>query len=144
MTPVAKKVVARDLAESHRDLEEATISVKNASARSKKLSEIDQDLLARSRSKIANLRVRLKRSDGGSLRPDPIDRQMLERHLQQARRHVAIGRDHVSRQRERVAQLERDGHDATDARRLLEQFEELQGMHIAHRDRLARQLGDEA
>jgi hypothetical protein len=66
---------------------------------------------------------------------------MLERHLQRAERHVAVAQEHVRRQRERVAKLERDGHDASAAGTLLAQFEELEIMHIAHRDRLARQLG---
>ena len=135
----AKSAVARDLQEARRDVEEASISIKKASARSDALSKIDEDLLARSRSQIANLRVRLKQTN--ALRTYPVDRKILELHLQQAERHVAAGQEHVSRQGERVAQLERDGHDASDARKLLGLFEELEIMHIAHRDRLARQLG---
>jgi hypothetical protein len=33
------------------------------------------------------------------------------------------------------------GHDAVEARKLLAQFEDLESMHIAHRDRLAPELG---
>lgn len=46
-------------------------------------------------------------------------------HLVQAERHVSEGTQHVRRQRELVASLDRDGHDTTDARKLLAQFEEL-------------------
>jgi hypothetical protein len=37
--------------------------------------------------------------------------------------------------------LERQSHDAGEARRLLRQFEELQALHVAGRDRLRRELG---
>jgi hypothetical protein len=47
----------------------------------------------------------------------------------------------ASRQpRELVTQLERDGHDTALAARLLEEFEEVLTMHIAHRDRLRDEL----
>jgi hypothetical protein len=55
---------------------------------------------------------------------------------------AAVGQEHVSRQRERIAQLERRGRDVCDAGRLLALLEGLQSMHIAHRDRLALQLGN--
>lgn len=61
---------------------------------------------------------------------------MLEQHLQLAAKHVAEGKQHLADQRELICRLERDGHDATEARRLLKQFEELQAMHTADRDRL--------
>jgi hypothetical protein len=59
-----------------------------------------------------------------------------------ARRHVAMGERHIARQREIVAKLERDGHDSLDSKRLLGFFEELQNMHIAHRDRLVKMLAE--
>jgi hypothetical protein len=40
------------------------------------------------------------------------------------------------------ARLERDGHDSLDSKRLLGYFEELQNMHIAHRDRLEKTLAE--
>ncbi len=36
--------------------------------------------------------------------------------------------------------LEREGHDALRARDLLAYFQELQSAHIAHRDRVEREL----
>jgi hypothetical protein len=63
-------------------------------------------------------------------------------HQQKAEEHVAQGERHIARQREIIAELEHDGHDvaAAAARDLLRQFEELQGLHIAHRDRLKDEL----
>jgi hypothetical protein len=58
----------------------------------------------------------------------------------QAERHVNLGESHIARQREGVVELERDGHDTTEARRLLANFEELQGMHLADRDRIRYEL----
>jgi hypothetical protein len=64
-----------------------------------------------------------------------VDQDMIKRHFEQAERHVALGKKHIARQREIVAELERDGHDTRSARSLLSQFEELQKMHVADRDR---------
>jgi hemerythrin len=62
-------------------------------------------------------------------------RQLWEELLAEADRHVAEGEQHVARQREMVAELERDGHDAKAARELLRQFEQTLAMHVADRDR---------
>lgn len=69
-----------------------------------------------------------------------MDRGMVEKHLQQALEHVALGGRHIARQREIVAQLTDRGSDASEARRLLEVFEESQVLHVAHLDRLKAEL----
>ncbi|HTP83793.1 MAG TPA: hypothetical protein VMQ11_12665 [Alphaproteobacteria bacterium] len=69
-----------------------------------------------------------------------MDRRMLIEHLAKANKHVEAGERRVLRQRELVAELERDGHDTAAARQLLVQFEKLQEMHKADRDRLERDL----
>ena len=71
-----------------------------------------------------------------------MDKAMIQDHLEQARRHVADGDKHVARQRKLVAKLDRDGHDSREARRLLQQFEELQRLHIGDRDRLVKKLAE--
>jgi hypothetical protein len=119
MTPAAKSAVVRDVEESRRHLDAARMSVKKASARSEELSKVDMDLIARSRRHIANVRDHFKpKQDNAPHRSGhfhPIDRKILERHLAQAERHVAVGQEHLIRQRELIAQLERDGHDASEA-----------------------------
>ncbi len=65
-----------------------------------------------------------------------MDRAILEQRLAMAERHVARGEQIVAEQRERVAAMERDGHDSPQSRKLLAQFEAIQAMHIADRDRL--------
>lgn len=40
-----------------------------------------------------------------------------------------------------MAELERDGYEAQGARDAVKQFEELQKLHIADRDRLLKELG---
>jgi len=65
---------------------------------------------------------------------------MMEGHLAQAERHVADGERHVAEQRARVEALGRDGHDTTEALLLLGQFQELQALHVADRDRLKQEL----
>jgi hypothetical protein len=69
-----------------------------------------------------------------------MDRAMIAEHLAQAERHVALGEKDVAEQRERVIILGRDGHDATGAASLLIQFEQLQALHVADRDRLREEL----
>jgi hypothetical protein len=115
---------------------------KKASARCDELSKNDMKLLASSREIIANTRHRLKKKKENVVSSSchPVNWGMLQRHLQQAEAHVAMGAEHIWQQRERLSQLEREGHDTFRTRALLAQFEDLQDMHIAHRDRLLQQL----
>jgi len=77
-----------------------------------------------------------ERSSNGS------DRAILLERFSMARRHVATGERNIARQREIVAKLERDGHNAQEAKWLLASFEEIQNLHIAHRDRLEKALAE--
>jgi len=70
-----------------------------------------------------------------------MDRALWEQHLFLAERHVAAGERHVARQREIVAELERQGHDSGVAVRLLDSFEKLLAVHRKDRDRLRADLG---
>ena len=69
-----------------------------------------------------------------------MDHATIADHLAQAERHVVAGERTLAHQRGLVAELERDGHDTSQARALLVQFEELQALHISNRDRLRREL----
>ena len=69
-----------------------------------------------------------------------MDRAFFEHALLLALRHIEIGHRNVARQREIVAELGRDGYDTTLARDLLANFEELQLIHIADRDRVLQKL----
>jgi hypothetical protein len=69
-----------------------------------------------------------------------MDRALLRRHLAQTERYITEGERHIADQRDLIVKLERDGHDTVHARRLLIQFEELQALHIAARERLQAQL----
>lgn len=69
-----------------------------------------------------------------------VPREMLIEHLRQAHEHVALGERHLARQRQIVEEYERLGLDVTKAQWLLSQFEELQVLHVADRDRLQEQL----
>jgi hypothetical protein len=68
------------------------------------------------------------------------DRRTISAHLEEAERHARQGAIHVANQRNLIADLERGGHDTTDARALLRQFEDLQELHVADRDRLRQEL----
>ena len=72
-----------------------------------------------------------------------MDQQLKPRHLVQARQHVAQGEEHIAQQTRLVAELERDGHDAMPARRLLAQFIVMQSMHIEDCERLEREFADD-
>ena len=45
---------------------------------------------------------------------------------------------------ELIAELERKGRDSAQARAILEQFQELEAMHLADRDRILRELSEES
>jgi hypothetical protein len=63
-----------------------------------------------------------------------MDHIMLAQHLAEEEEHVVSGRRAIIRQRELILDLERDGHEAAEARRLLATFEEVLKLHMAARD----------
>ena len=71
-----------------------------------------------------------------------MDREMLKRHLAQAEENIATGDKNIARQRDVIAQLERDGHDTASARSFLREFEQLQAVLIAERERLLSELSE--
>jgi hypothetical protein len=71
-----------------------------------------------------------------------MDRNTILDDLAMVSRHVTGGEQIIARQRELVAQLERDGRDASDAKRLLLQFQDAQSLHVAHRERLEKALAE--
>ena len=69
-----------------------------------------------------------------------MDRTLLEKLLKEAEERVAQGEEHIRQQRELIAELERDGHNTSLAQELLATFEQIQKLHVAGRDRLAKEL----
>jgi hypothetical protein len=69
-----------------------------------------------------------------------MDRATIEQHAKRADEHVAEGERHIRRQREIIAELERDGHNTEVARELLATLEVMQKSHLDIRDRLAKML----
>ena len=69
-----------------------------------------------------------------------MDRTMLEQHLALNDEHIVLCKYCVGRQRELIAEQERDGQDTAGAIGLLIDSEELLGAHYAGRKRLLHQL----
>lgn len=69
---------------------------------------------------------------------------MLKRHLALAEQHIAVGEKTIAGQWELIAKLQRGKRDTAQARAILDQFEELQAMHLADRERILRELREEA
>lgn len=67
---------------------------------------------------------------------------MLQDHLSLAEKHVAIGEKNIAKQRALLDELARDGHDIAMAQQLLAQFEDLQALHVADRDRIRAELAE--
>jgi len=65
-----------------------------------------------------------------------MDRATLLADLAMTRRHVAEGIVQLARQRAVIERMTERGRDTSDAISLLDRFEDIQGEHIAHRDRL--------
>ena len=70
------------------------------------------------------------------------NRAAIERHLAQAECAFALGPRHLDRQRGRLVELERDGHNTVQAKEPLVTFEESLALHIEDRDRLRNELTD--
>jgi hypothetical protein len=79
---------------------------------------------------------------GQALLSYSMDWTALENTRAATERHPAEAEHQVANQRELVAALERDGHDADQPTKVLAQFEEVLAMHIANRDRLRKELAD--
>jgi hypothetical protein len=71
---------------------------------------------------------------------DPRPRHHLKRDLEQAERHIAEGQRHIEKQTAIVAELERDGHDSTLSKELLEILHKTLQMHKDHRENILREL----
>ncbi|TGS86186.1 hypothetical protein EN817_18675 [Mesorhizobium sp. M3A.F.Ca.ET.174.01.1.1] len=56
--------------------------------------------------------------------------------LEMLERHVLLGERHIERQREIVADFRHRGYRTDLAEELLDLFEQMQILHVAHRDRL--------
>ena len=69
-----------------------------------------------------------------------VDRAFLVNALHQAQKHIEMSDRHIARQTELVAELDRDGHDTTMARKLLAKFQDLRQRHIETQNRLMNQL----
>jgi hypothetical protein len=82
-------------------------------------------------------------TDANSLEyPARMDREMLKRHLAQGEENIATGDKNIARQRDVIAELERDGHDTASARTFLRELEQLQVVLIAERERLLSELSE--
>jgi hypothetical protein len=64
-----------------------------------------------------------------------------EQQLVEAKRHVAESLRHIEDQRIVIRQLERDGHDITQAKELLSELVEAQNLHQQNLQRVLRELG---
>ena len=71
-----------------------------------------------------------------------MDRATLLDHLALALRNVAQAEMHIVQQRESIATLERLGLDTSAVKAALLQFEALQAVHVADRDRLKKELDE--
>jgi hypothetical protein len=68
-------------------------------------------------------------------------RATVELHLSEAEGYVAEGMRRVEKQRKIIANLERSGHNTLRAESLLRMLEDILAVHVAHRDRLRKELG---
>ena len=72
----------------------------------------------------------------------PIDREKTLKLLARVHNQVAEGDGSLARHRNAVAELERDGQDASLARKMLAYAEHVQTMSLAERQRLEQILGE--
>jgi hypothetical protein len=65
---------------------------------------------------------------------------LRQQHLAQAEQRVALGERHIADQGRLIDEIDQNGRVAAEAKRTLAIFEKLQAVHIAHCDRLLREL----
>ena len=70
-----------------------------------------------------------------------MDRSIQFRRLEEAERHVAEGAEHINKQEALVASLDRDGHDTTEANKLLANFR-ASSPAWEHRNRILKELAE--
>lgn len=71
-----------------------------------------------------------------------MDREILKQHLALAQRHASMGEKHIARQESLVAELDRDGHDTAEARKILATLRDTQRLHEQDVERLLTQLSN--
>jgi hypothetical protein len=71
-----------------------------------------------------------------------IDREKVLKQLARVMNQMAEGDENVARQRMAVAELERDGQDASLAQKMLKYTEHVQTIHLAKQQRLEKMLGE--
>ena len=71
-----------------------------------------------------------------------IDREKILKQLAHVTNQLAEGEENVARHRKAIAELERDGQDASLARIMLIYAEHVQTMNLAERQRLEKILGE--
>ena len=71
---------------------------------------------------------------------ETMDRAAIEQRLALAEQHVSEGKRILENQGRLLAKVAADGYDTTEAERLLAQFEDVQRLYLADRDRLRNEL----
>jgi hypothetical protein len=71
-----------------------------------------------------------------------IDREKILRQLARVHNQAAEGDGSLARHRKAIAELERDGQDASLARKMLKYAEHVQTMNFSERQRLEKILGE--
>lgn len=68
------------------------------------------------------------------------DRENLLQQLVEAERHIAQSEEHISTQEGLIAELDRDGHDTTEARAILDTLRQTQAVHRQDVARILKSL----
>jgi arginine repressor len=71
-----------------------------------------------------------------------MDHAKLQEHLARAEKHIREAESRIARQRELIARLKKQGHDPYTAQNLLRNFEELQLLLHAERERIRAELAE--
>jgi hypothetical protein len=69
-----------------------------------------------------------------------MNREMELQHLALAEEAIARGERHIQREEQMISELDRDGHDTSEALALLETYRQTQAAHVAHRNLILQML----
>lgn len=72
-----------------------------------------------------------------------MDHAALELHLAHVTQHIEEAAEHIIKQETLITELDRHGHDTTEAKKLLAVLREAHAVHVESRDRVSKELNDQ-
>jgi hypothetical protein len=104
-------------------------------------TQADRDVFGRSRNEEPAAPGRMFEAPMSLSPKFPAGREAILKKLEEIDRQIALGKEHIAKQREMIEELDREGHDTSAAKELLETFLATQAAHEERQRTLIEDLG---